>query len=133
MDPTKQGPAQPPSPPVHDPSPLGTCFRLINIREKGMSLPTCCIVSIMCVCTTATAAATKIKEKNFLRFFFRFRSNVNETLRLINLDLTVQGSDPSPSGGHVQLRYYCTGTHWDMFGRVQYETCAVGKRAVGIF
>ena len=36
-----------------------------------LNLSTCCIVSNLCVYTTATAAATKMKEKNF-------RCNVNE-------------------------------------------------------
>ena len=51
----------------------------IYIRAKATSLLTCCIVSDLCIYTTATAAATKIKEKN--RFCFRFRSNINEPLR----------------------------------------------------
>ena len=44
----------------------------LYIRAKATLLPTSCIVSFLCVYTTATAVATKIKEKNH----FRFRSRV---------------------------------------------------------
>ena len=33
------------------------------MKAKALSLPTCCIVSNLCIYATATAAATKIKEK----------------------------------------------------------------------
>ena len=47
----------------------------IRAKAKAMSLPTCCIVSYLCVYTIATAVATtKIKDKN------RFRSNINAPL-----------------------------------------------------
>ena len=49
---------------------------------KATSLLTCCIVSNLWIYTTATAAVTKIKEKNCL--WFRFRSNINETLWLVH-------------------------------------------------
>ena len=57
---------------------MWTRLRLIYIRAKAKatSLPTCCIVSNLCIYTTATAAVAKIKEKNR----FRFRSNINEPL-----------------------------------------------------
>ena len=55
--------------------PLG----FIYIRAKATSLLTCCIVSDLCIYTTATVAATNIKEKN--RFLVRFRSNINELLQ----------------------------------------------------
>ena len=48
----------------------------VKANAKAMSLLTCCIISDLCIYTTATAVATNIKEKN--RFRVRFRSNINE-------------------------------------------------------
>ena len=52
-------------------------LRLIYIRVKATSLPTCCTVSNLCTYTKATAAATKIKGKN------RFRYSINEPLQVV--------------------------------------------------
>ena len=58
------------------------------MNAKVMSLPICCIVSIMCVYTTVMCERQKIKEKN--RFRFRVRSNINEPLNgTENGDVTV--------------------------------------------
>ena len=52
------------------------------MNAKATSLLTCCIVSNLCIYTTATAAAANIKEKN--RFRVRVRSNINEPLTYIS-------------------------------------------------
>ena len=61
--------------------PLGFIYIRAKANAKATSLPTCCIVSDLCIYTTATAVAANIKEKN--RFRVRFRSNINEPLRTI--------------------------------------------------
>ena len=53
---------------------IGTVLGFIYIRAKATSLLTCCIVSDLCIYTTATAMTTNIKEKS------RLRSNINEPL-----------------------------------------------------
>ena len=52
---------------------LGSIYIREKANVKSTSLLTCCIVSNVCIYTTATA---NIKEKN--RFRVRFRSNINE-------------------------------------------------------
>ena len=48
-------------------------------NAKATLLLTCCIVSNLCIYTTATAVAANIKEKD------RFRSNINEPLLLVEM------------------------------------------------
>ena len=50
----------------------------IYIRAKATSLQNCCIVSNMCVYTTAMCERQKIKGN----YRFRFRSNIKEPLYL---------------------------------------------------
>ena len=57
----------------------------IYIRAKATSLLTCCIVSNLCIYTTATAVTANIKEKN--RFRVRFHSNINEPLGVFRVGL----------------------------------------------
>ena len=77
---------------------MWTRLRLISIREKvkATSLPTCCIVSNLCIYTTATAAVTNIKEKNR----FRLRSNINEPLSWNVMQIRIHPRmDGGPSSG----------------------------------
>ena len=55
---------------------LGFIYIRAKANVKATSLLTCCIVSNVCIYTTATAAMANIKEKN--RFRVRFRSYINE-------------------------------------------------------
>ena len=57
---------------------LGFIYIRAKANAKATSLLTCCIVSDLCIYTTATAVAANIKEKNLFRV--RFRSNINEPL-----------------------------------------------------
>ena len=55
---------------------LGCIYIRANAKAKATSLPICCIVSNLCVYTTAMCKRQKIKEK--IRFRFRVRSNIKE-------------------------------------------------------
>ena len=57
---------------------LGFIYIKAKANTKATSLLTWCIVSDLCIYTTATAVAANIEEKN--RFRVRFRSNINEPL-----------------------------------------------------
>ena len=60
---------------------LGFIYIRAKANAKATSLLTCCIVSDLCIYTTATAVVANIKEK--YRFRVRFRSNINESLNRI--------------------------------------------------
>ena len=58
---------------------LGCIYTRAKAKVKATSLPICCIVSYLCVYTTAMSERQKIKENYHFRF--RVRSNIKEPLQ----------------------------------------------------
>ena len=76
---------------VKETSTLGFIYIRVKANAKATSLLTCCIVSDLCIYTTATVVAANIKEKN--RFRVRFGSNINEPL-LYRIEIKVFSGIP---------------------------------------
>ena len=82
---------------------LGYIYIKANAKAKATSLPICCIVSNLCVYTTAMCKRQQIKEK--ICFRFRVRSNVKEPLEWREVKLLRRTSSGSrgPRGTWPQL------------------------------